>query len=319
MTIEIRRTRPDEYRTASRTVSAALLFPPVKDADWERSRAELGGDRRRRAAWDGDDCVGHAGQFFVETTVPGGALVATGAVTRVGVLPTHRRRRVATSLLEALINEAVERSLTLMSLRASEAVIYHRYGFGIAGEYAEAAIDTARRETDRRRHRRRLVPVAAARRDPCQHPRRVPAGDASTPRDGHPTRLVVGALPPRCALRRAHLARRRARRRRRIDRRLRALRRVLERRRFAGWQGRGARRDRRRRRRRAGAVGLPVRHRPGPHLEGRRTSGRRHRALGRGRQPRLHRQVARRRAVGPRGRRRRRVVGAHVQPRHRCR
>ena len=32
----------------------------------------------------------------------------------------------------------------LMSLRASEAVIYGRYGFGVAGEYIEAAIDTAR-------------------------------------------------------------------------------------------------------------------------------------------------------------------------------
>jgi predicted acetyltransferase len=143
VTIEIRRTRPDEYRTASRTVSAALLFPPVKDDDWERSRVSWE-ESSSTSAWDGDDCVGHAGQFFVETTVPGGALVPTGAVTRVGVLPTHRRRGVATSLLEALVAEAVERRLTLMSLRASEAVIYHRYGFGIAGEDTEAAIDTAR-------------------------------------------------------------------------------------------------------------------------------------------------------------------------------
>ena len=48
-----------------------------------------------------------------------------------------------------------------MSLRASEAVIYERYGFGIAGEYAEAAIDPARARPVARRGRGRHVPVAA--------------------------------------------------------------------------------------------------------------------------------------------------------------
>jgi predicted acetyltransferase len=46
--------------------------------------------------------------------------------------------------MEALITESVEREIALMSLRASEAVIYQRYGYGMAGEYVEAIIDTAR-------------------------------------------------------------------------------------------------------------------------------------------------------------------------------
>jgi predicted acetyltransferase len=143
VTIEVRRTAPDEYRLASDTISAALLFPPHDDESWARSRPSWD-EASSFTAWDGSRCVGHAAQFFVDTTIPGGARVATGAVTRVGVLPTHRRRGVATSLMEALIAEAVEHQLVLMSLRASEAVIYQRYGFGVAGEFVEAVIDTVR-------------------------------------------------------------------------------------------------------------------------------------------------------------------------------
>jgi len=143
MTIEVRATKPDEFRRASNAVSAALLFPPHDDESWERARPSWD-EQSSTSAWDGELCVGHASQFFVETTVPGGARLLTGAVTRVGVLPTHRRRGIATGLLDALIAEAVQRKAVLMSLRASEAVIYGRYGFGMAGEFTEIEIDTAR-------------------------------------------------------------------------------------------------------------------------------------------------------------------------------
>ncbi len=143
MSIEVRATKPEEYRRASNAVSAALLFPPHDDESWERARPSWD-EQSSTSAWDGERCVGHASQFFVETTVPGGARLLTGAVTRVGVLPTHRRRGIATALLEALIAEAVQHKAALMSLRASEAVIYGRYGFGMAGEFTEIEIDTAR-------------------------------------------------------------------------------------------------------------------------------------------------------------------------------
>ena len=143
MAIDVRPTQPDEYRAASNTISAALLFPPHDDESWEQALPSWN-ESSSVSAWDEGQCVGHASQFFVDTTVPGAARVLTGAVTRVGVLPTHRRRRVATSLMAALISDAVERNAVLMSLRASEAVIYGRYGFGMAGEYTEASIDAAR-------------------------------------------------------------------------------------------------------------------------------------------------------------------------------
>jgi len=143
MAIEVRATQPDEYRAASATVSTALFFRPHDDESWERTRPSWE-ESSSVSAWDGDRCVGHASQFFVDTTVPGGRRVPSTAVTRVGVLPTHRRRRVATSLMQHVIAEAVERGAVLMSLRASEAVIYARYGFGMAGEYTEVVIDPAR-------------------------------------------------------------------------------------------------------------------------------------------------------------------------------
>lgn len=144
MTIEIRPTRPDDYRTVAGTVSTALLFPPPDDATFERSLASWDEMRSTFSAWDGDRCVGHAGQFLVDTTVPGGGRLPTGAVSRVGVLATHRRRGVATGLMRTLVHDAVERGLALMSLRASEAVIYQRFGFGVAGEYTEATLSSRR-------------------------------------------------------------------------------------------------------------------------------------------------------------------------------
>ncbi len=143
MTIDVRLAAEGEHRAIADTVASALLFPPRDDAGWERSRASWQ-ESISYAAWDGERCVGNASQFLVDTTVPGGARLATGAVSRVGVLTTHRRRGVATRLLQRLIQDAADRDLTLMSLRASEAVIYERYGFGLAGEYVMVEIDPAR-------------------------------------------------------------------------------------------------------------------------------------------------------------------------------
>ena len=46
--------------------------------------------------------------------------------------------------MRALIDDARARRLVLMSLRASEAVIYGRFGFGVAGDHAVVSIDPAR-------------------------------------------------------------------------------------------------------------------------------------------------------------------------------
>ncbi|MEO6570844.1 MAG: GNAT family N-acetyltransferase, partial [Ilumatobacteraceae bacterium] len=150
MTIEIRATRPEQYRAASDTAMAALLHAPLGDEEWAE-RVSTWSGTPSISAWDEGRCVAHACQFLVETTVPGGARLPTGAVTRVGVLPSHRRRGVATELMTALVGDAVDRGLSLMSLRATEAVIYQRYGFGLAGEFASINVSS-----------RRATPVAGA-------------------------------------------------------------------------------------------------------------------------------------------------------------
>ena len=143
MTIEVRPTQTDEYRRAAGAMAIALMNAPPNDEQWERSRPSWE-EMASLSAWDGDRCVGHAGQFLVDTTVPGGARVPTAAVSRVGVMATHRRRGIATRLMEGLVVDAVDRGLALMSLRASETTIYGRYGFGLAGDFGDADLIPAR-------------------------------------------------------------------------------------------------------------------------------------------------------------------------------
>ena len=133
--IEIRTPRPDELRAAADTVADALMFPRMSDDEW-REREVSWADAHSVTAWDGDRCVGHAGAFPFDTTVPGGNTLPTSGVTRVGVLTTSRRQGLLTSMLTRLLEEAKDRGIVLASLRASEAVIYERYGFGVAAEAA---------------------------------------------------------------------------------------------------------------------------------------------------------------------------------------
>ncbi len=140
MNVVVRITAPDEYRAAAEAMALPLMGPPISDDQWVRGLPSWD-EMVSYSAWDDKRCVGHAGHFLVDTTVPGGATLPTAAVSRVGVLPTQRRRGVARQLIEACIRDADERGLPLMSLRASQATIYERFGFGLAGEFAAATID----------------------------------------------------------------------------------------------------------------------------------------------------------------------------------
>ena len=143
MTFVVRATEPDEFRIAAGAMAIPLLNAPPSDEAWERSRPSWD-ETVSFSAWDAGRCLGHAGSFLVDTVVPGGALVPTDAVSRVGVLPTARRRGIATELMTTLIRDAAARGQTLMSLRASQATIYGRFGFGVAGDFCEATLDPGR-------------------------------------------------------------------------------------------------------------------------------------------------------------------------------
>jgi predicted acetyltransferase len=92
---------------------------------------------RMHAAWDGDRVIGGAGAFTYRMSVPGGGSVPAGGVTVVGVLPTHRRRGVLTSMMRAQLDDCRARGDAAAFLWASEATIYTRFGYGLASLMGE--------------------------------------------------------------------------------------------------------------------------------------------------------------------------------------
>lgn len=140
---DIRAVAVEERRAVVDTVRAALLSGAVNDDTFAQSQASWD-DCDSLAAWDGDRCVGHVGAFRFDSTVPGGARVPTAGITRVGVLPTHTRRGVLTTLMVPFLADARRRGNVLATLHASETPIYRRFGFGIASEHASATITTSR-------------------------------------------------------------------------------------------------------------------------------------------------------------------------------
>ncbi|NMD25614.1 MAG: GNAT family N-acetyltransferase, partial [Actinobacteria bacterium] len=145
MPIEIRVTTPDEYRAAADVFRGALLSPPSTDDDWAKpSIVDSWSDGHSVSAWEGARCVGHASAFHFTTVVPGGATVPTAAITRIGVRQTHTRQGVLTRAMHRLLHDAVAQGKVLASLRASEAVIYGRFGFAVAGETWSIEIDRLR-------------------------------------------------------------------------------------------------------------------------------------------------------------------------------
>lgn len=86
---------------------------------------------RMHAALDGERIVGGAGAFPFQLTVPGGP-IACGGVTVVGVLPTHRRRGVLTSMMRVQLEDIRDRGEPIAALWASEEPIYRRFGYGLA-------------------------------------------------------------------------------------------------------------------------------------------------------------------------------------------
>lgn len=99
---------------------------------------------RTLAVFDGDDVVGSVDGFSGDMTVPGGARLPHHAVTRVGVLPTHTRRGIVSGLLTHQLRDARERGEVFTSLRASEAVIYGRFGYAVANLSHTVEVATAR-------------------------------------------------------------------------------------------------------------------------------------------------------------------------------
>lgn len=87
------------------------------------------------AAYDGDDIVATFGSFPLHMRLPGGTTVPTGGTTVVTVMPTHRRQGILTALMRDHLDRERAAGSAMAALWASEAMIYGRYGYGIATDH----------------------------------------------------------------------------------------------------------------------------------------------------------------------------------------
>jgi predicted acetyltransferase len=141
MDITIRPITSDEVVTFRTVLSQAFGGDPSEGG--EERFVEQVDLSRTYAAFDGDEMIGTAAAFTFEATIPGGVAPMSG-LTMVSVRPTHRRRGVLRSMMEAHFADVDARSEPLSSLWASESVIYGRFGYGDAVMRHDVTVDVQR-------------------------------------------------------------------------------------------------------------------------------------------------------------------------------
>jgi predicted acetyltransferase len=126
------------WMTVPRT--AMLGSPPEAEMVETRSKAwEL--DRCFAAFDDAGKLCGTVRSFTTEITLPGDVTVPAGAVSGVGVLPTHRRQGHLTAMMKAMLDDGAERGESVSVLVAAEYPIYGRYGYGPATEACQMRME----------------------------------------------------------------------------------------------------------------------------------------------------------------------------------
>jgi predicted acetyltransferase len=113
----------------------------IDPAEFEHYRKLIELDRTL-AAFEGDRIVATAGIYSFELTVPGLRQLKAAGVTAVGVLPTHRRRGILTSLMARQLDDVAARGEPLAILTASEGGIYGRFGYGPAIFFRKVDVNT---------------------------------------------------------------------------------------------------------------------------------------------------------------------------------
>lgn len=153
-------TTPEEMEVARPHYGAQRLTGFRDDGRWVATFRSWAGD----SAVPGASLTGHAasgsatgtpatgapatgtpatgGTAAVSTDVVTTAVVSTELVSSVAVSPTHRRRGLLTRLMTDCLDRAAESGTVLVSLFASEAAIYGRYGFGVATQVQDLEVDT---------------------------------------------------------------------------------------------------------------------------------------------------------------------------------
>ncbi|OBK21476.1 GNAT family N-acetyltransferase [Mycobacterium asiaticum] len=122
--------------------TAMVGFPPLDLAPGQIATMLEPG--RTIGAFVDDRLVGTADAVTSTLTLPGGEIVGHAAVTHIGVLPSYTRRGVASGLVGHQLRDFAARGEVVATLRASEATIYGRYGYGVASSTQSVEVQTAR-------------------------------------------------------------------------------------------------------------------------------------------------------------------------------
>jgi predicted acetyltransferase len=145
MTTEIRSldTEDDLVAAAQLFRTAMVGLPPLQTLPPGQITKLFDPGRTVGAFIDGQ-LVGTADAVTSTLTLPGGATVSHAAVTHIGVSPSFTRRGVATELIRHQLHDIAARGEVVASLRASEATIYERHGYGVASCFQSVEVTTAR-------------------------------------------------------------------------------------------------------------------------------------------------------------------------------
>jgi predicted acetyltransferase len=127
--VELRPATREEFDDFGRAVMSAFHRELTDD---DRRLYERIDEPERSLAWFEDGrIVAATGAYSRQVTVPGG-IVPSAAVTAVGVVPTHRRRGLLTSMMRRQLEDVHSAGDPIATLWASEGGIYGRFGYGIA-------------------------------------------------------------------------------------------------------------------------------------------------------------------------------------------
>ncbi|NJP68794.1 GNAT family N-acetyltransferase [Streptomyces spiramenti] len=143
MTTELKELDPADWEQWYRCLNTAFAGE-VELGEQRALWRSLTEHKRSLGAWDDGQVVGTLSAFSFRMAVPGGAVVPTAGLTMVGVLPTHRRRGLLTTMIRRHLEQVREAGEPLAALTASEAAIYGRFGYGAATGRIRADIDTRR-------------------------------------------------------------------------------------------------------------------------------------------------------------------------------
>lgn len=164
MTVEIRAITVDEVpaHVAQLTRVFGGGSPHPGQVEWMQRVLEV---ERAIGGFENGAMVASAGVATLDMTLPGGTVARCAGVTRVSVLPTHRRRGILRALMRQQLDDIHARGEAIAALYASQAAIYGRFGYGPATWHADVRLNRPRSALRLRPDeaiRTRLVPTEAA-------------------------------------------------------------------------------------------------------------------------------------------------------------